>query len=307
MNKPAKWTVKDIAHIIKNRQINEFDSNIAISGNRGDGKSTLAGKIAYRFSKFEPKIHQVYSRPDVIKLLKMPKGICWDDEAINSGYKRDFQNKGQQDFIKILTAYRDNYNLFMSAIPNFFSLDKDLRDLYFIHLHIIERGIAIFHMPLQGRLYSQDRWDVKHNAKIEESWSKRMLKDPTFKPRYHQLTTFRGYLYFNKLTPKQEVIYKQVKKYKRELSFLTEEEKKASQELSFMDRIYKLLLERKLTRDGLIQACLIEGRKHSTTNSTLNQMLTDRGEIGTVREYLKDSHSKLIHNSSTDQINTLID
>ena len=189
--------IKDIGDILKGRQENEFDGNMAVSGNRGDGKSMLILKTFYRFKVFSSWKHQVYSRKQVIKLLKEQKfGICWDDEAINTGYKRNFQLKEQQELIKILTAYRDNFNIFASAIPNFFSLDKDLRDLYFIHLHVIERGIAIVHMPLQGRLYSQDRWDAAYNAKIESNWSKRIMKDPDYRIPYHRLSTFRGYLFF---------------------------------------------------------------------------------------------------------------
>ncbi|KKK63624.1 hypothetical protein LCGC14_2992400, partial [marine sediment metagenome] len=137
-----EWSIKEIQKILKTRQSNEFDGNMAVSGDRGNGKSTLIAKIYYRFDQFKPWTHQVYSREDVINLLRTQEySLCWDDEAINSSYKREFQSKGQQELIKILTAYRDNYNVFTSAIPNFFSLDKDLRDLYFIHLHIIERGI----------------------------------------------------------------------------------------------------------------------------------------------------------------------
>jgi len=305
--KQAIWTVKEIVEILKARQKNEFDGNIACSGDRGNGKSTLLNKIYYRFGVFEPWKHQVYSRGDVIKLLKTQRyGLCWDDEAINSGYKRDFQNKGQQELIKILTAYRDNFNIFSSAVPNFFSLDKDLRDLYFIHFHVIERGIAVVHMPIQGRLYSQDRWDAKFNAKIEESWSKRLQKDSNFKPPYHKLTTFRGYLYFNKLTEIQEKIYKQVKRTKRAESFGTEEEKKASREVTFMERLYNQLIGKKLTKEGLIQICLMENKKYSSINASLNRMLTDNGIDDTVKDYLQQTNKKPFHNNPGVDINSIV-
>lgn len=301
------WNVKDIVEVIKGRQDNEFDGNIAVSGNRGDGKSTLINKILYRFKKFNPKKHQVYSRADIIYLLKYQTyGYCWDDEAINTGYKRDFQNRGQQELIKILTAYRDNFNVYMSAIPNFFSLDKDLRELYFIHFHVIERGIAVVHMPLQGRLYSQDRWDSKYNSKIEETWSKRIKKNPSFKAPYHKLSTFRGYLYFNDLTKKQRDLYKEVKKTKRAESFQTTEEKKASIEVSFLDKVFNQLIERKLTRDGLIQACLISEKKYSTVLSQLNGMLTDKGYNETVKDFLLDKATKVIHSKIAHQIDQII-
>lgn len=305
--KPVTWTIKEIVKILKDRRANEFDGNIAVSGDRGNGKSTVINKLYYRFKGFDPWKHQVYNREDVIALLKYQKfGLCWDDEAINSGYKRDFQDKGQQELIKILTAYRDNYNIFASAIPNFFSLDKDLRDLYFIHLHVIERGIAVVHMPLQGRLYSQDRWDAKYNAKIEGSWSKRMQKDPNFRPPYHKLTTFRGYLFFGDVTERQKKLYKEIKSYKRNESFLTEQEKNGEREVSFLDKLYNLLIQHKLTREGIRQACLLEDKKDSSINASLNRMLKDNGINKTVKDFLQQQDNKVFHNKIQEEINNIL-
>lgn len=307
MNGAITWSIKEIKEILETRQKNEFDGNIAVSGDRGNGKSTLINKLLYRFKNFKPWKHQVYTRKDVIELLKTQKfGFCWDDEAINSGYKREFQNKGQQEFIKILIAHRDNFNVFASALPNFFSLDKDLRDLYFVHLHVIERGIAVVHMPLQGRLYSQDRWDAKYNAKIEESWSKRMQKDSNFKPRYHKLTTFRGYLYFEEMTPKQKELYKKIKDFKRDSGFQTEAEKQANKEVSFMERIYRQLVEGKLTKEGLQQVCLINEKKYSSISSSLNRMLKDNGEKKSVKEFLQQADKASSLNNSTAQIKDIV-
>lgn len=301
------WSIKDIVDIIGDRKKNEFDSNLAVTGDRGNGKSTLIGKIFYRIKGFKPWKHQVYTREEVIKLLKTQQfGQCWDDETINSGYKRDWQKGGQQEFIKILVAFRDNYNTYASAIPNFFSLDKDLRDLYFIHLHVIERGLAIVHMPLQGRLYSQDRWDAKYNAKLEEGWSKKMKNNANFRPPFHKLTTFRGYLYFTDMTAKQKVLYKEIKKFKKSQSFLTEDEKKEDKELAYIQKAYNLLIEGKLSKEGLMQSCLVEGKKYSTICTQLNIMLKDNGIRKTMTDFLLHLRDKSIHSKETDQINDLI-
>ena len=301
------WTIKEIVDIIKGRQINEFDSNMAVSGERGNGKSTIINKIFHRFKGFNPWKVQVYNREDVIYLLKHQQfGLCWDDEAINSGYKRNFQDRGQQELIKIITAYRDNYNIFASAIPNFFSLDKDLRDLYFLHIHVIERGIAVIHMPLQGRLYSVDKWDAKYNAKVEDSWSKKIHKDPNFKPPYYRLSTFRGYLFFGDATERQKELYKEIKREKRKESFLTDEERNKNKEISFIDKLYSLLMQGKLTREGLAQACLIEGKKDSSISSSLNRILRDNGETKTVKDFLRQSKNKGFHNNVQSEIENIL-
>jgi len=305
--KPIYWSIKDIVHILKERQNNEFDGRMAICGDTGNGKSTLILKILLRFKDFNNWKHQVYSRDDLLRLLKTEKrGFAWDDEAINSGYKRNFNQAGQQDLIKTLTAYRDSFNIFASTIPNFFSLDKDLRDLYFIMIQIIERGVGVVHMPLQGRLYSQDKWDAKNNAKIEESWSRRQLKDPNFKPRYHTLSTFRGYIFFSDATPKQKKLYLEVKRTKRQGAFMTEAEKLENQELPFIDKFYSQLLEGKLTQDGIYQICLMEKQKYSSVVSNLNRKLKDDGKDGTVKSFLKKIDKIPFHSNHKDEIDKLV-
>ncbi len=260
--------------------------------------SSLIGKIFYRFSNFDPWKHQVYSREKVIELLKTQmRGICWDDEAINTGYKREFQNKGQQELIKHITAYRDNFNIFASAIPNFFSLDKDLRDLYFIHFHVIERGIAVVHMPSQGRLYSPDKWDADHNKKIEAKWAKVIKKNIKFKPPYYQLSTFRGYLYFEDLTTKQRKLYEEIKKTKRGEAFQTANNNAGPIKLTLTQKLFNRLKEGKLTEDFLLQSCLMEGERYSSVRTNLNQMVKDAGMKGTLKDVIRASNPDDIHSN----------
>ena len=284
--KAVIWTITDLVRLLKARQQNEFDGNTAVSGDRGNGKSILLTKIFYRFKIFKPLKHQVYKREDIIELLRnYTYSVVFDDEAVNSSYKRDFQNKGQQEYIKILTAYRDSFNILGSAIPSFFSLDKDLRDLFFLHLHVIERGIAVVHMPLQGRLYSLDRWDAKNNAKVEEKWGKRMAKNPNYKPAYHQLTTFRGYLYFKDATEKQKKLYKEIKKEKRAKDIGAKTEIKKD----FFTKVFELLKENKLTSQGLKQMCLYEGKKYTIVRNNLREKLENAGDKVTLKEYLAET------------------
>ena len=301
--KPIIWTIKDIADLLQERQNNEFDANFVVSGDRGDGKSTVISKIFYRLPNFKPWKHQVYTRDDLINLLKnKTRTPVFDDEAINSGYKRDFQSKAQQELIKIVTAFRDNFNIYASAIPNFFSLDKDLRALVFLHIHVIERGLAVIHTPIKSIIYSEDKWDTKNNAKIEASWTNKMKKDINFKPRHNKLSTFRGYLYFNDLTEKQKILYKEIKKTKRKPAFETKYEDK---EQNFYNKLYDLVISKKMTQEGLIQLCLMEDRKPSTVKGYINIMLKDRGIDETLGDFIIPN-KKAIHNNSTVEINDLV-
>lgn len=306
----VKWSLKDLVGLIKLRQQNKFDANIVVSGDRGNGKSTCIAKLMYLTKIYNPRKHQVYSREDVIKLLALQKyGLCFDDEAINSGYKRDFQSKGQQELIKIVTAYRDNFNVYASAIPNFFNLDKDLRDLVFIHIHVIERGLGILHMPIQGRLYSMDKWDTKNNARLEDKWNKQKSTNPDYKIPYHKLSTFRGYVYFDDLTTKQRELYEEIKKEKRAKSFDKYIDKPIEQD--FYEKCLKLILEKKITKDGLIQMCLIDNRDYKSTLQKLNRMLkkvTSDDSRG-LRDYLftsEEVHKKQDIEASKREIDELI-
>ena len=96
------------------------------------------------------------------------------DEAIYTAYKRDFQKGGQKELIKQLNAYRDHRNIVLLCIPNFWDLDKPLRDMCFLRIDIVGRGKGVLHKPLKSH-YSQDNWDIYNNTKIERE---RVLKKP---------------------------------------------------------------------------------------------------------------------------------
>lgn len=301
------WTIRELTTCLRQRQLNKFDCNIGVSGKRGNGKSTLLFKIFNSFKKdgFKPQQHQVYSREAVMDLLGSQQlGFCWDDEAINSGYKRDFQNTGQKELIKIITNYRDNYNIYASALPFFYSLDKDMRELIFIHIHIIERGVAVILMPLEDQIHAKDPWDTIQNTKVEERENKRMEKNPDLKFRYHMLSTFAGYVYFGSMSEKQERIYKAIKQEKRAKRF--KEFVNGKQQLSFIDRMYNMLLEGKLSKEGLRQATYLEGKKASTISTQLNIKLKDEGHKETVGDFLLQSPSKDINNKLGGEISNLI-
>ena len=300
------WTLKEVTTCIRQRQLNKYDANIGVSGKRGDGKSTLLFKLFNSFKKdgFNMEKNLEYSRDKIINLLANQKfGFCWDDEGINSGYKRDFQNKGQKDMIKIITNYRDNFNIIGSAIPFFYSLDRDLRELIFLHIHVIERGIAVLLMPLEVSIHTTDPWDTKNNIKIEQQESARIKKNPNAKFRYHRFTTFAGYLYFGPMTPKQEKKYLEIKKRKRALSLHVEGEDIV---LDFNQKIYNALIEGKVTQEALQTMCLMEGKKYSSVTTMLNIMLRDNGIGKTVGDFLIKKPQNGFPNNNKERIDKLL-
>lgn len=301
-----KWSVKELTECMRRRQMNKFDANLGVSGKRGEGKSTFLFKIfnSFKHDGFRPHKHQVYSQDDVKRLLSNQKfGFCWDDEAINSGYKRDFQKTGQIDLIKIVTNYRDNFNIYGSALPFFYNLDKALRELIFMHVHIITRGIGVVLFPLEGQIHSQDPWDTMTNKKIELKENARLEKSPEIKFRYHKLTTFGGYVFFTPMTKNQEKRYLKIKENKRAKVFQSVDDKNKPR--TFLDKLYGFLMTNQLTREGLMQSCLLEGQKHSGTVSALNRMLSDNNVGKTLKECLVESKAE--HSSRLDpQISNLV-
>lgn len=302
----VEFTISDIVDVIKSRIDNKYDARMACCGVTGIGKSTLFTKIYHRLPGYDPWKHQVYDRNDILNLLAQFKSYVQDDEGINSGYKREFQNRGQQEMIKMLTNNRDNFPVYSTALPNFFSLDKDLRDLFFIMFHIVARGVAIVHMPVEGTLYSQDPWDSKNNAKIEEKWRARMIKDPSFRPKYHQLSTFQGYLFFNDLTDLQQQLYKEVKAHKKGLSNQAIIDKHKPTALPFVQKVYNALIAGKIeSTDFILNACIMEGEKYNSILTKLNTMLKDQGIKKTVTDYTSKAKED-VHNTLTAEINNLV-
>lgn len=301
------WTIKELTQVLRKRQLNKFDVHIGVSGRRGNGKSTFLFKIFNSFKKegFIQEKHQVYNREDIIKLLSSQMfGFCWDDEAINSGYKRDFQNAGQKELIKIMTNYRDSHNIYASALPFFYSLDKDLRELIFCHIHVIERGIAVILLPLMDQIHESDPWDTVRNIKIERREHERMKQNPDLNFRYHKLSTFAGYIYFGPMSAKQEKRYKEIKSAKRAKHFGLNSPQDIR--MSFKERVFKLLLDEKLTKDGLIQMCLVEDKKYTSILTELNRMLNNIGETKTVKDFYRTTEIRSFNNNLKGDITKIV-
>lgn len=286
------FSIKELTEIIKERQNNEFDCNIIVSGARGNGKSTFLFKLLSRLSNFKPWEHQVYSREDVINLLEnQKKGIIFDDEAINSGYKRKFQNKEQQNLIVMMNMYRDNYNIYASAVPSFFSLDKDIRSLMKIHIQIIERGKGIVHFAKTDRAYSNDPWDIKYNQKLEEGWQKKEKKNPRYKPPYWKLTTFKGYIQFGDLGKEQKELYKKIKLIKRKKIY--DEKIKKEEKENPIEKIYKNIKEGLYkSSDDIKLIAPVLGLNYRQLREKLNNYIQDKEPTMTYSKLLSKNSSE---------------
>lgn len=299
--RPITWSIKELAEDTKKRVLNKYDSNIAVTGLTGKGKSTFLFKFFSKFPDFKIEDKLTYNRGEMIKLIRDHKNsYCWNDELISSANKRKFYDTEQIELIQILTMYRNNLNIVGGAVPIFFSLDKELLKLFGMHINIIDRGIGVLHLPREGRMFTDDIWDVKINAKLEEKWSAKTQKNPNFKIPYHKYTTFAGYIYFGKMTEKQEKYYEYLKNTKRGDNNKTEGEKPQE---NFFEKVLRLLKNKKLDDKGLFALCSYEGKKLSSVKTSLNRMLKDEGSDKTLKDLLNDGDNNkgnnLLHNNTT--------
>jgi hypothetical protein len=300
--KPIVWTIKELSDMIKDGIKNNFDAFILITGATGTGKSSLAIKLLNKYPDFKLKDKLVYRRDKLIHLVKdYKKSYAFADELISMGSKRKWYNIEQNELIEVLTTCRSNFNILIACIPIFFSADKELLKLVSLHLQVVERGLVIIHMPIRNRIFSDDIWDVSINQKQENFWSKMRRKNPNYKPKYWKYTTFAGFLHFNKLTDKQETEYEALKKQGRnEISSKGDDDKKEG----FYDKVLKMLRERKLDEQGLLQLCLFEGKKLSSVKVSLNRMLKDEGNEKTLKDLLKNTNNNK-HNTNYLYNNTI--
>lgn len=219
----------------------KFDCFLIIEGNRGLGKSTLAYKIAKKVSyyfrliahetggrespfkdyfRFKPNLQLknkkekflLYTRDEVINFFNKWNKTAIADEMINVSFNREFWNDDQKNLIKIINMNRDHRNLFIACVPQFQTLDNQIKNLCRIRISVLKRGIAIIQTP-NKTIYSKDKWDSANNEKIEREW----LMAGSKRPKYAKLTTFRGVLKFKPLSETEDKIYQAIKRSERNI------------------------------------------------------------------------------------------
>lgn len=168
---------------------------------------------------------------------------------------------------------------------------------------MIKRGVAILHLPRQGRMYTDDIWDVKHNKILEEKWSKRLEESPNFKIPYHKLSTFKAYIFFRPLTKEEKKLYEDLKKEKRDKAKPTEEEENKN---NFYKNLLPLVKEGKFNDRDLLNMCLLNKKSFSSVKSRLNQMLKDEGEGKSLRDFItfegrKKQNKDTLNNSPSEK------
>lgn len=151
-------------------QDSQHDVIIAISGERGVGKSTLMMQLARAYKRcprgkaYDIEKYHIYSQEELIRKMEdfSPKEMICSDEAVTALFKRDFNKRKQIDIIKMFNTYRDKYYLFFLLLPNFMDLDIAIRNSLVIKFWIFctKRGKAAVLTHLDNPI-AKDPWNTK--------------------------------------------------------------------------------------------------------------------------------------------------
>jgi len=203
------------------RERNDFDNVIAITGGEGTGKSTLAYILGYEFSREMGVIFQLKkniiiapTEDQIIEMVRnLPRYAVIDlDEAIRVLYKMDWNTAEQRLLNKLYTVCRDENKTTILCMPRFTDFGEFWRNHRIkIWLHILERGLAVVFIRDEG-IVGTDVWNLK---KLEDE-----RNIPTINGKlkyYRKINTFYGYFRFPQLSKTTYARYKEHKaaeKYK---------------------------------------------------------------------------------------------
>lgn len=296
-----KWHVTPLnvfKEMITKRRDNQFDNLILVTGPRGIGKSTLAGKVLFLFEDFDPYKSMVYSKEEMFKLIKQKRGYVWADESVVNAARGNVMTRASKLLFETTTINRDNFNIIFFCMP--FVEDFDTKILQYVScwLHVDRRGLAVMLLPANKGIFGKRNWDIDHMKKIFDEFVKES-KGQSHVP-FWIFDNFRGYIKFGKLTQQQQTIVNEIKTLRKNENLDRETKNEVVMEVKEVEnyakysakKLSELILkgeirskeqfeiqckEYKLSADEMIKKC-DSIFKHNNTGKTVKQ---------TIKEYEK--------------------
>ena len=168
-----KLTIHTLAKNIKKRLRSDFDLVIAITGEEGVGKSTIAIWLAVLIDpKFNFENNMSFF-PDPNKVTReyhalKKYSVYILDEAVRAVYKMDWQSKLQQSLVKMYTTERWQNKVSILCIPRFWDLAGHFRTHRVkVWIHVMERGHAFVYIKNIDK-DSDDPWHLKRTLEIKK-------------------------------------------------------------------------------------------------------------------------------------------
>jgi hypothetical protein len=160
---------------------NQFDSVIIVDSGavKGTGKSVFSIKLSQEICKitgYEYSFDLIVFNPkseNIVNLVKtLPRGCpIHIDEASKVAYKRDYQKEYQKDLIKFINICRKFGKILILNNPDFWDLDKDLRNLADFRVVIVKRGLAQV-LGKSPNPEARDKWNRDANFEKIEDYTK---------------------------------------------------------------------------------------------------------------------------------------
>lgn len=240
---PAKiyrWTTIPlymIKEMLINRRNNEKDNVVLITGARGDGKSTFAGKILFQFEDFDPYKSMVYNKEKMFELIREKMGYVWADEAVVNAARGNVMTRANKMLHEIVTINRDNFNIVFFCMPFIEDFDSKILQYVSMWVHIDSRGVGVLMLPSNKGIFGKKNWDINSLRKLYEEF----IKDNQgiMHVPYWIYPNFRGYVKFGKLTKKQDEIVKEIKTLRKNENLEQEQKEEIVQEVKQMENYQK--------------------------------------------------------------------
>jgi hypothetical protein len=178
-------SIEYFVDVLLERINKNFDNVVIIdSGSiKGTGKSSfsiklckrICEKIGYKYT-YDLIIFNPTSEKIVDMVKNLPKGCpIHIDETSRVAYKRDWQKEFSKNLIKFINICRKFGKIVIFNNPDFWDLDKDLRNLADFRITILKRGMA----QVRGKYANPEVEDKWLRVKSMESIDNNIKSDPT--------------------------------------------------------------------------------------------------------------------------------
>ncbi|MEM7823735.1 MAG: ATP-binding protein [Candidatus Aenigmatarchaeota archaeon] len=224
-------TISDLVDLLNERISKNYDASIAIIGQKGSGKSSLALLIAKEFYKknsMEMNFEQFVERNVVFSLrpfleeqlsvkeflISFKRDVIIFDEAFKiMGRFSWFSSQERKKLIETAVALitmRFNNNTHIFCIPDINEFTRFLREgsEISILLRIVERGKAVV---LFADEFMPDRFHLKKFFELLAERRKNIFQLDSVYNTYFGLPNFGGLIHFDKLDNEEYDIYERYK------------------------------------------------------------------------------------------------
>jgi hypothetical protein len=164
------------AELVNERLNNDYDLVVAITGEEGVGKSTLAIQLGLKIDKDFDLVKNIAYLPDEKeiedKFHNLQSKQCFIiDEAIRVFYKLRWMDKFQIRLNQMYMTERWQNKCTFLLIPRFTDLNEAFRNHRVnVWIHVIDRGIALVFKKISENIFSTDPWKMKENEKLLDKY-----------------------------------------------------------------------------------------------------------------------------------------